>query len=290
MTGNTEPSDRLASPYNFTNWVGVDDAGVHRIRDPETHEFINPAQLPELVLADPALREGIDYLRQQGSSVRCKVVVGPHRKPEELDLGQAPGTFQGWVNNAQACLYEAGGWSQSWHDEMADAIRNNRQLPQHHPYLAAVIGSAIRAGVPSTSFDVRFPLDFLPSYPTEGQPYYAEAVAHGLGVEIASPLYRSKENYRDLFTVWNYLREGVMVGRIGLALKDLWGVLPTGEAKEAVITVGTGHRDLIRKLNLCGVQVDPIIQIPDHYADPHSQSAMLPRALETGVIDTMPLV
>ena len=293
-----------SSPYDYRQWLGVDELGLARIVDYETGVPVDPNVVPGLIMADPELCEGVEYLEngQQNTPWRLRVVLGPHREPRDVDTGQSPGTFARRVVGSAACLYEAGDWTMEWHDAVVRAIQEGRPLPPgSHPFLVSIIQVATEAGVFCNSFDVHPPLSFRPK---PGDAGYAEAAVLSIQGQWEYP-FRKKDP--QLFAVWNYLREWVMVARIGLLLKRLeapavqpsrWqrigSVLlrkkpePNVPAKEVILPLGTAHRDVVRKLGLFSVAVEPELQAPDKYKDTASMAGMLHLALRTGDLSYMP--
>lgn len=237
---------------DYKMWLHELPDGTAALVDPFNDEPIDPNCPPGLLQQDERMARGYAYLQGRPAPLRATVLYGSHGEYAHLDETGGP-AFEERVSKADAYFYEYMGWNASSLAQAMEVVRGGGELqPAHmHRVLTAASDRTVLA-MPADVEAIDRPLE-----QTLAQIHAQKAVA------VADPDILSR-----WWPVWTNLREWYMVGRIGyeLSVRDTQGwpkvfelIVPTPSHDDILLTLGSAHRDVTRKLSAMQVTVEEVL-------------------------------
>ena len=281
--------DALAQPLCTPERWSLPTPEGYVMTDPLTRRPINPNAPPSWIQGDPMLGPGLDYLRQRGSDLHFYIGYGSHSKAE--DLGDiATGLFERAVKRADYYGSEGQQTTERNFRErliLGGAMLAHLRQTKKEPNVADFLELGAKAKAVMSSFEVRT-LAAITLSGTESFVY--DIAADGGPAEGALLLARKKflatrsgDVPRLALANAGYInaREWSMAANMGNKIKqrEAGVVRPV----DTFVTVGAGHLDLMRKLDLCEVRVSHLFFDAD--AQRHGESVSLHGAFQRGVAD-----
>lgn len=241
---------------SFTHIEGSDD---YEFTDPISGEILNPEIIPQGLEADARIKEGLDYLRENGSRVDGKIILSRHAS--DLDL-------QGYDLQADAKKYknvffEGIGWretdvqdlekmSRAQNDTVKVSDRMARLL-EESDFLKAKWKQLFGSGV-----NIRFADIADSNQPIDQMLLEWDSAWHELHqLSESSPEHKRAAAIAAIG--YNNYREWYMCG---ILAQQLAGLVREGSEPSFVFILGTTHRNIVDKLKKLGVNVD--IKVIDH--------------------------
>lgn len=283
-TMQVRPTIPEANPNHVVNvepLLAIDALGVTRSCDPVTGIALEPGEIPQSIVMDEGLRRGYEYMRQYGSRIRLRLLLGAHGSANDLNPDETGFDLRAEaqrIAQVGGVLYVESAVTQQSQDRIRSTLQRAADMDQGNVELGRLIlrmlmdDTAARTASPPSFIDgisekimgtgvTVEPIDF-----TVGGDRQADQILTALTREgerackaMADRTTADRTTYeyarRVLFTTDSY-RDIYLPCRIGLDLAERFGP-PPETGIDVAWYLGMGHENIGRRLtNETDVQVE----------------------------------